>query len=75
MKQNDYTRFINLLEKLSLNFKNCDFTERKIDLYWERLKKYKINSVERGINYLIDKRVFPACPTIGEIIEGIGRQI
>jgi len=73
MKQNDYIDFTNLLERLSLNFKECDFTEKKISLFWERLKKYKINSVKNGINYVIDKRTFFSCPTIGEIIEGIER--
>jgi len=67
----DYRKFISLLNKLSLNFKECDFTEKKTDLYWEFLKKYKINSVERGINYIINTKTFPTCPTIGEIIVSI----
>jgi len=70
MKNNEYNKFVDLIKKLSSNFKPKPDKE-KIDFYFYELKKYKLNAVERGINYLIHTRVYPTFPIVGEITEAI----
>jgi len=70
MKNNDYDKFVDLMKKLSINFKG-DINTSKIVFYFNELKKYKINAVERGINHLINIRVYPSFPIVGEIVTAI----
>jgi len=70
MKDIEYDDFTNLMDKLSLNFKG-DINTEKIDLYFDSLKKYKLNSVKRGIEYLILTRIYIDFPMVGHISEAI----
>lgn len=70
MKDIEYDDFIDLMDKLSLNFKgDCDIP--KINLYFNSLKKYKLYSVKRGIDYLISTRIYPDFPLAGHISKAI----
>jgi len=70
MKNNEYDKFVDLMKKLSSNFKPKPDKE-KIDFYFNELRKYKLNAVERGINHLINTRVYPTFPIVGEIVIAI----
>ena len=70
MKNSEYNKFVDLMEKLSSNFKPKPDKE-KIDFYFRELKNYKLNAVKRGINYLINTRVYPTFPIVGEITEAM----
>lgn len=73
-KKEDFLKFINLLEDINNVYNNCNFGEKddkKVLLYWENLKQFKINAVERGIKLMIKRRVFTNCPPPAEIIQYI----
>jgi len=70
MKEHEYNNFIDLMAELSLNFKG-DIDKKQIRLYFNRLKKYKLLAVQRGINYIIDNRKYPDFPVVGCIKEAI----
>lgn len=70
MKLEEKPKFIDLMEKLERNFKG-DVDIKKIDLYFDQLKKYKLHAVERGIDYLISTRVYTDFPIVGHISEAI----
>jgi len=70
MKENNKDKFEELLKLLENNFK-FRFTGEQTKLYWNKLRKWKINTIERGFDYLIDKRKYSGCPTIGEINKAI----
>lgn len=70
MKEYEYISFVDLMKKLSLNFKG-NMEKNQIRLYFNRLKKYKLSAVQRGINYLIDNRIYPDFPVVGCITEAI----
>lgn len=66
MIHSEYSKFVDLMKKLSLNFKG-ELDKEKIDFYFIELKKYKLKTVERGINHLINTRVYSTFPIVGEI--------
>lgn len=70
MKDIEKDDFIDLMRKLSLNFKG-DINIEKINLYFDNLKKYKLNAIKRGIEYLILTRTYIDFPLVGHISEAI----
>lgn len=70
MKDNEYSDFVDLMEKLSLNFKG-EIDEKKIDLYFNELKHYKLSAVSRAINYVISTRIYSDFPIVGVISKAI----
>lgn len=76
MLPEEKNEFIDLIEELSLNFKDfhtgtkeCDL--KKIDVYFQQLKKYKLAAVKRGIKYIINTRIYPDFPIVGQITQAI----
>lgn len=70
MKEHEYDNFVDLMAELSLNFKG-NVVNNQIRLYFDRLKKYKLLAVKRGIDYLIDNRKYHDFPVVGCIKEAI----
>lgn len=70
MKNEEYDNFVDLMEKLHQNFKG-EIDIPKIKMYFSQLKKYKLFAVNRGINYIIDTRIYPDFPIVGQIVKAI----
>jgi len=70
MNDNEYNKFVDLLNKLSNNF-DGHINTKKIQFYFNELRKYKYESIERAINHLINRRVYHTFPIIGEITRAI----
>ena len=70
MKEYEYNNFVDLMQELSKNFKG-EVDKDKIDLYFRKLKIYKLHAVKRGIDYLILTKVYHIFPIVGEIREAI----
>lgn len=69
-------KFIDLMKELSLNFKgfhtnNKQDDLKKVDLYFEELKRYTLKAVKRGIKYIISTRIYPDFPMVGHIVQAI----
>lgn len=66
----DFIKFTYLLEEISDCYKDCNFSannNRKALSYWNALKGWKIDIVEKGIKLMLERRQFSNCPTPGEI--------
>jgi len=70
MKEYEYDNFVDLMAELSLNFKG-NVVNDQIRLYFNRLKKYKLQAVKRGMDYLISNRKYNDFPVVGCIKEAI----
>lgn len=70
MKKEEYNNFVDEMKRLSNNFKG-EVNNDKIIFYFNELKKYKLSAVKRGISHLINSRVYPTFPIVGEIVTAI----
>lgn len=70
MTNEEYNKFVDLMQRLSKNF-DGNVTTKKIQYYFYELKKYKLESIKRAINHLINKRVYHSFPIVGEIVTAI----
>ena len=70
MKPEEWHDFIDLMEDLSKNFRG-EIDTPKMKLYFYQLKRYKLSAVRRGVEYLIDTKVYPDFPIVGHITKAI----
>ncbi|MEA1937186.1 MAG: DUF6475 domain-containing protein [Patescibacteria group bacterium] len=72
MVEQDNKRFAVLMATLSEIFDDGkDISEIKMEVYWEALKKFEINKVQKAVSDLINTRVYNSFPKPAEIIEMI----
>ena len=76
MKNNEYKAFVDLMAELSLNFRGFKTGKsekdiQKLKMYFNHLKDYKFHAVKRGVDYLINTKIYPDFPIIAHIVEAI----
>lgn len=68
----DRKRFAGLMAALAEVFdQGNDLSEIKMRIYWEALKEYEIQDIERGVGKMLKGRVYPSFPKPAEIIKEI----
>jgi len=69
----DRNRFAGLMAALAEVFddRGRDLTEIKMRIYWEALKEFEIQDIERGVEKMLKGRIYPSFPKPAEIIQEI----
>ena len=72
MQQRDELKFAKLMAVLAEVFEGgTSPSKMKMEIYFQALKQYNINTLQQAIENIIKTRVFPSFPKPGEIVQEI----
>ena len=70
MQEEDKIRFAKLMTDMSLASR-VRMDKATMRIYWDKLKDYKLEFVERGIDRAIKENTYHVLPMIGQIIKNM----